>query len=94
MLLARTLGVLSFQWLMDVLPAEELIAWKQAYHEEPWGELRDDMRGAVHVMWLHGLGSSAPLPQLLWPYYEHDGPSPDDLIMRAKKLRDQYGEHR
>jgi hypothetical protein len=86
----RTVG----EMLAD-LTAEEYAEWKRIYDEHQWGDLRTDQRTAAQVLWMAaamaGAGSD-DLPDLFYPYFKSNEQRDDDLLARAKELKERAAE--
>jgi hypothetical protein len=74
------------------LTAEEFMGWQQAFAQEPWGELRDDMRAAANT--LHQLGAGQDV-ELMGPHYFQNQERLDEEVARlmAMKAKHDTAEH-
>ena len=74
--------------LLDSLTWEQWQGWEQAYMQDPWGELRADMRASINT--LHGQGGGENVSPM-WPYYgdtESMGEQMEEMAARAAKAKD------
>lgn len=72
-MLCRCLGVVHPDYLLERLTAAQLWEWWVLWNDEPWGDLRDDLRSGAHAM-LQAGGDV----RVSWPYV--DGPMTADEI--------------
>lgn len=55
--------------------------WEQAYIQEPWGEMRDDMRAAANTLHQRGVGDDV---SLMGPNYFMNQDRLDEEVSRLK----------
>lgn len=86
--LAAHVGAWHPDFLLDCLTWEQWQGWQQAYEQDPWGELRADMRASVNT--LHGMGSGETVSPI-WPYYG-DGDELGERIEAIEKRKASLDE--
>lgn len=79
--LCRELGIAHPRLLADQITAGELLDWWIAYQEQPWGELRADLRSTATLAVFSGLHGW----QTIWPYTETE----DEIIADLKRIREE-----
>jgi hypothetical protein len=67
---------------------EQLADWQRYYEQEPWGEIRADMRAAANSLWSRSCADDSP--DLFHPYFS--GSDPNELAKRAKLLDAKIAE--
>ena len=67
--------------LTDRMTSGELVDWWLAYHSEPWGDARADLRTAAGLAIFAGVRGWQPT----WPYTETDA----DIIADLQALREE-----
>lgn len=76
---------------MEWMPHGLFVRWLQYFNEEPWGEIREDMRNVVTLLWQRAQGGELDLPNLFYPYFEDD--SPEAMLGKAQEVKDWIREH-
>ena len=76
--LCLELGFPHPDYLWPWLTWEQVIGWRKAWNQDPWGEVRADMRAAANTFWQAASGNSSDLPDLSYPYFK------DDSVLWAK----------
>ena len=74
-----TLHVWHPNYLLPYLTAEEFRDWEHYETQEPWGDLRADMRGVAHVL---AMTNSDQDIQLMHPYFK----DADTMFEKHKEL--------
>lgn len=62
-------GELDIDKLKAELPCDMWDRWERFYSEEPWGELRSDLRALTTVLHMWNPHTEASMQ---WPYFEQD----------------------
>lgn len=80
-MLCRTLRWPHPDHLLAYLTAEQYMGWQQAFAQEPWGDIRHDMRAAANT--LHQLGAGNDV-SLMGPNYFMNTERLDEEVSRLK----------
>ena len=85
---------LSPQQLWEEISFKDWLGIVRYSEEEPWGEIRDDLRMASVVANIHApfCKQAQNTPNLIWPYIESDEDVADEARKVLEHVKANYGD--
>lgn len=89
--LCLALGEKDPEALLDRMSFKTYLKWLAYFNEEPWGEIRADMRNVVLMRYFHARGDEADMPSMMWPYWEDT--SEEATLSKVQEIKDWIREN-